>query len=115
MRRAILAAAAALMLVGPATAAGVGDDYTTVDKADYVFGCMAANGQTREALERCSCSIDAIAATLPHNEYEEAETIMRMNKIAGQSAEVFRSSADLRDKVANLRRAQAEAEVTCFP
>src|SRR6186713_614696 len=33
-------------------------DYPTNARADYVFGCMAANGQTREALERCSCSLD---------------------------------------------------------
>ena len=38
------------------------NDYPTATRADYVFGCMAANGQTREALERCSCSIDVIAS-----------------------------------------------------
>jgi hypothetical protein len=117
-RRACFRAAAALGLLLAASASGmaaVGDDYTTVDKADYVFGCMAANGQTRESLERCSCSIDTIATLLPFAEYEEAETVMRMNRVAGQASELFRNSADLRDKVANLRRAQAEAEIKCFP
>ena len=118
MRRALssLAGAAALALIaaGASAADKLGDDYPTVDKADYVFGCMASNGQTREALERCSCSIDTIATLIPYSEYEQAETVLRMDKIAGQSSELFRNSADLRDKVANLRRAQAEAQVRCF-
>jgi hypothetical protein len=33
------------------------NDYPTALRADYVFGCMKANGETRPALERCSCSI----------------------------------------------------------
>ncbi|PZQ11609.1 MAG: hypothetical protein DI565_17885 [Ancylobacter novellus] len=115
MSRLILAAAALVALVPAGAAAGPSDDYPTVEKADYIFGCMAANGQTRESLERCSCSIDTIASILPYQEYEEAETVLRMNKVAGQSSELFRSSGDLRDKVSNMRRAQAEAEVKCFP
>ena len=41
------------------------NDYPTAARADYVFGCMQVNGQTRDALERCSCSIDVIASLLP--------------------------------------------------
>ncbi|MBB3972256.1 hypothetical protein [Hansschlegelia beijingensis] len=115
MIKRIAVAAVALLLPAGAAFAGVGDDYTTVDKADYIFGCMAANGQTRQALEQCSCSIDKIAALLPHSEYEEAQTVLSMDKIAGQASEVFRNSPNLRDKVANLRRAQAEADIQCFP
>lgn len=114
MRR--LALAAVLAAFAPTMAvADVSDDYPTAEKADYIFGCMAANGQTRESLDRCSCSIDTIATILPYAEYEEAETVLRMNKVAGQSSELFRSSGELRDKVSNMRRAQAEAEVKCFP
>lgn len=113
---AILSAAALLLSASTLPAAAASrDDYSTAVRADYVFGCMAANGQTRESLERCSCSIDEIADLLPYNEYEEAETVLRMNKVAGQSSELFRTSGDLRDKVSNLRRAQAEAEIKCFP
>jgi len=94
--------------------AGVENDYPTVARADYVFGCMAANGQTRQALEKCSCSIDTIATILPYEKYVEAETILSVGQVAGQQAEVFRSTGMFRDMVADLRRAQAEAEVTCF-
>lgn len=114
MFRTLIAAVASVALSGGALA-GVGDDYSTVDKADYIFGCMASNGQTRPALERCSCSIDTIASILPYKEYEEAEVILRMNQIAGQASEVFRATGEYRDIVADLRRAQAEAEIKCFP
>jgi hypothetical protein len=97
-----------------APAAGLVNDYPTVARADYVFGCMAANGQTRQALEKCSCSIDTIATILPYEKYVEAETILSVGQVAGQQAEVFRSTGMFRDMVADLRRAQAEAEVTCF-
>ena len=108
-------AALALTLSGLAGWAAEENDYPTDARVDYVFGCMAANGQTRQALERCSCSIDKIATLLPHSDYEEAQTVMSMNQVAGQMSEVFRSSAQLHDKVAELRRAQAEADIECFP
>jgi hypothetical protein len=114
--RTLIGAGLALALsIGQAASAEIGEDYSTVAKADYIFGCMAANGQTRESLEHCACSIDTIATILPYSEYEEAETVLQLNKVAGQSSELFRTSAQLKDKVANLRRAQAEAEIKCFP
>src|ERR1700682_6805159 len=59
------------------------NDYPTTARADYVFGCMQVNGQTRDALERCSCSIDVIASLLPYEQYEEAETVMRVRQRGG--------------------------------
>lgn len=113
-------ALASLALAAPAfaqggTPAGPPNDYPTTARADYVLACMAANGGTRPALERCSCSIDAIAATLPYTRYVEAETVLSMLQIQGRGAEMFRSTGQLRDLVADLRRAQAEAEIGCFP
>jgi hypothetical protein len=90
------------------------NDYPTVARADYIFGCMAANGQTREALEKCSCSIDVIASVLPFKEYEEAETIMSVRQRGGQNASMFLTMPLLREKVARLKRAQIEGELRCF-
>jgi hypothetical protein len=91
-----------------------GNEYPTVARADYVFACMQVNGQTREALERCSCSIDAIAALLAYEKYEEAETIMRVRQRGGKNASMFLSTPQLRAKVDDLKRAQVEAELRCF-
>ena len=90
-------------------------DYPTAARADYVFACMAANGGTRLALERCSCSIDRIASILPYERYVQAETALGVGQRAGESAELFRNNPFIRDLIAELRRAQAEAEVECFP
>jgi hypothetical protein len=90
------------------------NDYPTVARADYVFGCMQVNGQTRDALERCSCSIDVIASLLPYDQYEEAETIMRVRQRGGKNASMFLSMPAMRAKVDDLKRAQIEGELRCF-
>jgi hypothetical protein len=90
------------------------NDYPTVARADYVFGCMQVNGQTREALEKCSCSIDVIASLLAFEHYEEAETVMRVRQRGGKNASMFLSMPMLRAKVDELKRAQVEAELRCF-
>jgi hypothetical protein len=100
--------------VARAQEAGV-NDYPTGARADYVFGCMAANGNTQPSLERCSCSIDVIARLIPYERYVQAETVLRIIQTPGQRSELFRSTGALRDIVADLRRAQIEAEVQCFP
>ena len=89
-------------------------EYPTNARADYVFGCMAANGQTRAALERCSCSLDIVASILPYDRYVQAETVLRVRQGVGQQASIFRSTKMFDDIVADLRRAQAEAEIRCF-
>jgi hypothetical protein len=101
--------------IGAAAAADAPlNDYPTVARADYVFGCMQVNGQTRDALERCSCSIDVIASLLPYEQYEEAETVMRVRQRGGRNASMFLTMPTLRAKVDVLKRAQVEAELRCF-
>ncbi len=90
------------------------NDYPTEARADYIFACMIVNGQTRDALTRCSCSIDVIASILPYERYTEAETVMSLRLIGGERVGVMRTAASANQAVDNLRRAQAEAEVRCF-
>lgn len=90
------------------------NDYPTVARADYVFACMAANGQSRQKLEQCSCSIDLIATILPYKDYVDAETILSVGLIGGEKSAIFNHSPVLKEVVATMRRAQAEAEFRCF-
>lgn len=92
----------------------VENDYPTVARADYIFGCMATNGQNRTALEKCACSIDVVASILPYEKYVEAETVMSMSLVGGDRMSIFRTAPHLKAMVADLRRAQAEAEIRCF-
>ena len=111
----IIAGFASLFVVSLAAPAAPlpANDYPTVARADYIFGCMAANGQTRENLEKCSCSIDQIAALLPWDEYEAAETIMSVQLRGGESVAPL-ASPGLQEKVKILKRAQVEGELRCF-
>jgi hypothetical protein len=114
MPRIGVALAALCLALGAAHGEEQTNDYPTVVRADYVFACMQVNGQTRDALEKCSCSIDVIASLLPIAEYEEAETILRMRRLAGEKAAIFQSNQTLKGKVDDLRRAQVEGELRCF-
>jgi hypothetical protein len=90
------------------------NDYPTSARAEYVFGCMKANGETPRALEQCSCSIDIIASLLRYDGYVSAETVLRMSQVPGMLGNQFRSTEKARNALDELRRAQAEAEVRCF-
>ncbi len=92
----------------------VANDYPTSARAEYVFACMKTNGDTREALDQCSCSIDVIASLLPYDAYVTAATVASMNQAGGQIGSMFRGSKIARDALARLRRAQAEGEIRCF-
>lgn len=97
-----------------ANPAGGAGGYPTATIADYVLGCMQTNGQTHQALESCSCSIDVIASILPYDHYERAETFKRMSLTTGENAGLFRESAPAKAARTELKRAQAEADVRCF-
>jgi hypothetical protein len=118
MRRArleiVLLALAVGGVGGAAAETGATNDYPTDARADYVFACMKANGETRESLEKCSCSIDVIASLVPYDAYVAAETVASISQAPGQIGGLFRGAAMARDDLATLRRAQAEAEVRCF-
>ncbi|OAI24880.1 hypothetical protein A1351_02545 [Methylosinus sp. R-45379] len=113
MLRAAAVCLFALAATIPARAADL-NDYPTSARADYVFGCMKANGDSRQALEQCSCSIDIVASILPYERYVSAETVASMDQQAGQIGSLFRNSRLAKEALEELRRAQAEAQVRCF-
>lgn len=103
-----------------ATAAGAQEldqdlinDYPTFNRADYVYGCMQVNGNTRLALERCACSIDVIASILPFAEYEQAETILSVRQRGGENVAHLNNPAS-QNIVNKLKQAQVEGELRCF-
>jgi hypothetical protein len=109
-------ALASACAVASASNAGAGDlnDYPTSARADYVFACMKANGETQEILQKCSCSIDVIASVIPYDRYVAAETIVSMSQVTGPVGGEFRSTETAKATLEEFHRAQAEAEVRCF-
>ena len=113
MQLSICALAALGTMAVPARADDI-NDYPTNARVEYVFGCMKANGETRQTIDQCSCSIDVVASLLPYERYVTAETVLSMSQVRGNLGGQFRSSEQANSALNDLRRAQAEAEVRCF-
>jgi hypothetical protein len=104
----------AIVAATPGAMADDLNDYPTAARADYVFGCMKANGETQELLQKCSCSIDVIASIIPYDRYVTTETILSMSQVTGPVGSEFRSTEQAKQALQDFRRAQAEAEIRCF-
>jgi len=90
------------------------NDYPTEARADYIFACMQVNGQTRDSLIKCSCSIDTVASLIPYADYASARTILMMLNSTNRYRDMFRSYGPFKEKVTNLKHAQVEGELRCF-
>ncbi len=90
------------------------NDYPTAARADYVIGCMAANGFHRELLDKCACGIDTIADQMTYDDYDKANTILSMQQGGGgPRGGLFRDTPIAKEEMEKLRRAQAEANLRC--
>lgn len=89
-------------------------DYPTSAIADYVLGCMAANGNTYESLHQCSCSIDFIRERFSYADYEQTQTVMQVQQDRGQRGLFYRDSQWANERVEALQKIQAESTLRCF-
>ena len=117
MKRAFALAALATTfgaLAAHAQARHPAHDYPTTARADYVIGCMASNNFKREFLDRCACGIDTIADMMTYDDYEQADTILRMQQGGlGDRGAMFRDTPVAKERTEQLRRAQAEVALQC--
>ncbi len=115
IRLGLLAAAAGTLAVAAhAETRHPAHDYPTATRADYVIGCLASNGFKREFLEKCACGIDTIADLMPFGDYEEAETILSMQRGGlGDRGAMFRDTPVAKERTEELNRAQAEVALQC--
>ena len=90
------------------------DTFTTAAVADYVLGCMSANGNTYEALHQCSCSIDFIKSKMTYDEYVEAQTVMQARRDKGQRGIFYRDSSWAKERIDHFQKVQAESTLRCF-
>jgi hypothetical protein len=90
------------------------NNYPTAARADYVIGCLAANGFQRQLLDKCACGIDVIANRMSYDDYETANTVLSMQQASvGPRGGLFRDTPVARSSLEELRRAQAEANLRC--
>jgi hypothetical protein len=89
-------------------------DYPTAARADYVIGCLAANGYKREMLDKCSCGIDTIANLMSYDDYEYVNTVLSLQQGGlGERGAVFRGNPVIQPKIDALHRAEAEVNLRC--
>jgi hypothetical protein len=88
--------------------------YPTSDEAFYVMACIEANGQNAEALQKCSCAINAIEGQLSYQEYSDASLVFAMRQGGGERAALYRDSMPMREIADRFTRAQASANRQCF-
>ena len=99
----------------PEAAASNRAGYPTAVLADYVLGCVIANGRKPEALQKCACTMDFIAAAIPYDEYEQTETLLRLQQMPGTGRNaVYKNAAWAKTAVDHLREIQAESTLRCF-
>jgi len=55
-----------------------------------------------------------IASILPYEKYVQAETVLSLRQTGGERLSIFRTAQLAKVLEADLRRAQAEAEIICF-
>ena len=90
------------------------NDFPTQTRAEFVFACMAANGQSQEYLGKCSCTIDNIAEQMSHQAYVDAETVLRIRLMRGERAAIFTESAWANEIITNFSSVTSDAEIECF-
>ena len=101
--RPIVAALAVWAATALAAQAEEANDYPTSARAEYVYGCMKANGESRQAIEQCSCSIDVVASIVSYERYVTAETALSMSQVRGNLGVQFRTSEQANSAVNDLQ------------
>jgi hypothetical protein len=113
IRYAVGSLAFAGLVALPATASAY--DYPTVDRVEFVHGCMRDNpGQPQEMVYKCSCLIDAIARQMPYEEFVEASTAAYAYTIGGERGETVRAYAPAKQMADHFKDVQGRGKKSCF-
>lgn len=105
---------AALAIVATAGAAQA-HDYPTSERVIYVEACMRDHpGAHYEMLNKCSCVLDAIAQSVPYDDYVEMSTAANANSIGGERGSYIRDVPMLQEQIKKYKALQAQAQKGCF-
>jgi hypothetical protein len=105
---------AGLAIVATAGAAHA-HDYPTSERVIYVEACMRDHpGAHYEMLNKCSCVLDAIAQSVPYDDYVEMSTAANANSIGGERGSYIRDVPMLQEQIKKYKALQAQAQKGCF-
>ncbi len=92
-----------------------GNDFPTHARAEFVLACMREyQALAKEAMYKCSCAIDAIAAKVDYDTWVDLSTIANATTIAGERGGAMRDLKDGRKTIARFREIQENAKKSCF-
>ena len=90
-------------------------DYPTSERVVYVEACMRDHpGAHYEMLNKCACVLDAIAQSLPYDDYVEMSTATNANSIGGERGSYIRDVPMLQAQIKQYKALQAKAQKSCF-
>ena len=106
-------------LAGAAISAAAGAaqayDYPTSERVVYVEACMRDHpGAHYEMLNKCSCMLDALAQSLPYDDYVEMSTATNANSIGGERGSYIRDVPMLQEQIKKYKALQAQVQKNCF-
>jgi hypothetical protein len=108
------------MLAGLATAAAAApaaniNAYPTSERVVFVEACMRDHpGPHYEMLNKCSCTLDRLAESLPFDDFVTMSTAANASSIGGERGGVIRDSEPLQQQVRRFRQMQAAAQKSCM-
>ncbi|HTZ70662.1 MAG TPA: hypothetical protein VMB71_08435 [Acetobacteraceae bacterium] len=90
-------------------------DYPTSARADYVIGCLMDHQFKHEFLDPCSCRIDAIADQMTFDQFDDASTVIgvQRNGGMGRANALFRDTPVAHKLAKEFHAAEAKAEQSC--
>jgi len=103
------------VLVAAVSALAHANDFPTRARVEFVLDCMRESKlAAEEAMYKCSCAIDEIAAKVDYATYVDMSTVSNAITIAGERGGVVRDMKDGRKIATSFRELQAEAKKRCF-
>ena len=100
---------------GPVPAPARANDFPTHARVEFVLACMREyTALAKEAMYKCSCAIDVIAARVDYETWVELSTIANSITIAGERGGAMRDLKDARKTIARFREIQDHAKKSCF-
>lgn len=90
------------------------NDFPTSARVEYVVDCMnLQGGQSYNTMYSCVCTIDKIAAGMPHQRYEYAKTMSVMIRTPGERGGAFRDAPGARKLVKEYEALLKSSKDSC--
>jgi len=91
------------------------NDFPTVDRVLYVQECMREHpGPGFEMVNKCSCTLDKLAASVKYEDYVTMSTIVKAMTIGGERGGAIRDVPSYKPEVKRYRELVSKAETSCF-